>query len=514
MPEPSRVFISHSSEDAPFADRLSQDLRREGITVWLARDELRPGDSFVERLDAAIGAARAAICVLSESYLKSKWMRLELDALTRRFQGSDNLIPVVVGDIRSENPFTHYQFVDFRGSYEEGIAALGRRLTSVSTDVQSDPSTPTTPAGPPPDLPPPFFIGRSQELQQGLDLLAESEPPVLAVVGPPGIGKTAFARELAHQARERGVVDAVVALTMRDELDTNRDIVAILAKSLNVAPDRIASDLARSRTLCILDGVDEIPSANLRFVGAFLTQIQRVSPRTSVILTARDASALQDTLQDVPHRVLALREFRTDEVFAFVEATLAARHRQVEEKDVREFISNNPLGGNPLLLRLLAANWQGGVISPAEMPGSLEDFFEAALAARSDRDIEVLEALASFDGPVSARSVSAIVGERDCAQTERRLAELRSAGMVTVVDDRYHVVHAALADFIRKRSSARKQQGGQGSLFLMIDPSLMCKEDIVDLLETLNAIYARLGGDELVIREDEVGRFAAAGVPV
>ena len=42
----------------------------------------------------------------------------------------------------------------------------------------------------------------------------------------------------------------------------------------------------------------------------------------------------------------------------------------------------------------------------------------------------------------------------------------------------------------------------------------MAKEDFVDVLETLNVIYSQLGGDELIIREDDVGRFTKATVLV
>lgn len=55
---------------------------------------------------------------------------------------------------------------------------------------------------------------------------------------------------------------------------------------------------------------------------------------------------------------------------------------------------------------------------------------------------------------------------------------------------------------------------GSGTLYVTFDPVLVPKEEIVEWLQTLNSLYIELGGDELLIREDEVGRFADARVCV
>ncbi|MFW5667325.1 MAG: toll/interleukin-1 receptor domain-containing protein, partial [Coleofasciculus sp.] len=40
-----KAFISHSSIDKPFVERLATDLRsREGIDAWLDKWEILPGD--------------------------------------------------------------------------------------------------------------------------------------------------------------------------------------------------------------------------------------------------------------------------------------------------------------------------------------------------------------------------------------------------------------------------------------------------------------------------------------
>ena len=39
------VFLSHSSVDKPWVIKLKNDLLRYGVSVWLDKDEIRPGES-------------------------------------------------------------------------------------------------------------------------------------------------------------------------------------------------------------------------------------------------------------------------------------------------------------------------------------------------------------------------------------------------------------------------------------------------------------------------------------
>jgi hypothetical protein len=39
-----QVFISHAEEDAGFAHRLADDLRRLGVEVWIAPESILPGE--------------------------------------------------------------------------------------------------------------------------------------------------------------------------------------------------------------------------------------------------------------------------------------------------------------------------------------------------------------------------------------------------------------------------------------------------------------------------------------
>ena len=59
-------FISYSSKDQAFADRLNGDLRQKGIRCWLATEDLKIGDRFRKRINEAIRLHDKLMVILSE----------------------------------------------------------------------------------------------------------------------------------------------------------------------------------------------------------------------------------------------------------------------------------------------------------------------------------------------------------------------------------------------------------------------------------------------------------------
>ena len=122
-------------------------------------------------------------------------------------------------------------------------------------------------------------------------------------------------------------------------------------------------------------------------------------------------------------------------------------------------------------------------------------------------------ALALFgDSPVSLRMLGTILGLTDTLKVDSLVERLSYFGLVRVENQRIST-HPLLREFIVQRVPSGSPSTS-GTLYITVDPSLMGKEDFVEVLDTLNAIYAHLGGDELLIREDEIGRFTKAGVLV
>lgn len=76
------VFVSHASEDKDaVAIPLARALKRGGLRVWLDRQELRLGDSLIEKINEGLANSCFGVVVLSPSFLAKGWPRRELDGL-------------------------------------------------------------------------------------------------------------------------------------------------------------------------------------------------------------------------------------------------------------------------------------------------------------------------------------------------------------------------------------------------------------------------------------------------
>ncbi len=90
-------FISHSSQDKDFCQRLYNDLQAAGVRCWLASEDLKIGDRFWERIDESIRLHDKLLIVLSEHSVERAWVRREvLSALEKEDQspGTTVLFPV------------------------------------------------------------------------------------------------------------------------------------------------------------------------------------------------------------------------------------------------------------------------------------------------------------------------------------------------------------------------------------------------------------------------------------
>jgi uncharacterized protein YjbI with pentapeptide repeats len=90
-------FISYSSQDQEFADRLYSDLQAKGVRCWLASEDLKIGDPFRQRIDDAIRRYDKLLVVLSETSAASSWVESEVEAALekeRTKEGKAVLFPI------------------------------------------------------------------------------------------------------------------------------------------------------------------------------------------------------------------------------------------------------------------------------------------------------------------------------------------------------------------------------------------------------------------------------------
>jgi hypothetical protein len=93
-------FISYSSKDEEFAERLHADLQDKGIRCWYAPEDMRIGDKFRVRIEESIHLHDKLLVVLSENSIRSPWVEDEVEAgLEReRREGAQVLFPIRLDD--------------------------------------------------------------------------------------------------------------------------------------------------------------------------------------------------------------------------------------------------------------------------------------------------------------------------------------------------------------------------------------------------------------------------------
>ncbi len=71
-------FISYSTKDQKFADRLYEGLQNNGVRCWFAPHDVKAGEKLHEQIDAAIRLHDKLLLILSEHSMNSEWVKTEI----------------------------------------------------------------------------------------------------------------------------------------------------------------------------------------------------------------------------------------------------------------------------------------------------------------------------------------------------------------------------------------------------------------------------------------------------
>ena len=79
---PISVFLSHSSRDDAWVERLRRGLEGLNVPVWVDSRQLRAGDALEPEIREAIQRATHVVAVISANAAQSDWLRREIDFAT------------------------------------------------------------------------------------------------------------------------------------------------------------------------------------------------------------------------------------------------------------------------------------------------------------------------------------------------------------------------------------------------------------------------------------------------
>jgi TIR domain/Pentapeptide repeats (8 copies) len=140
-------FISYSSKNHDFAERLHADLQAKGVRTWFDQEHLRIGDKIRYGIAEAIRVHDKVVLVLSEQSISSDWVEGEVEAALERERKEKRIVlfPLRLDDAVMETPVgwaSHIrqtrQIGDFRGwenhrKYKQAFVRLLRDLRSAGT---------------------------------------------------------------------------------------------------------------------------------------------------------------------------------------------------------------------------------------------------------------------------------------------------------------------------------------------------------------------------------------------
>jgi len=136
-------FISYSSTDQAFAERLYADLQSRGVRCWLATEDMKIGDKFRPRIDEAIRLYDKLLLVLSEHSIASNWVQREVETAfdKEKQQQEPVLFPIRLdesvmqttqawaADIRRTRHLADFEQWRDHDKYQKALSRLIRDLT-------------------------------------------------------------------------------------------------------------------------------------------------------------------------------------------------------------------------------------------------------------------------------------------------------------------------------------------------------------------------------------------------
>ena len=124
-------------------DRLKNDLTNKGITVWLDRERLLPGDLFGDAIEKGLDESRTICIVMSPESMRSGWVREEYLRAINLFVRTDKqrkVIPLLLKDAEFPGFLSNRQWVDFSDEtkYSDSLAYLIKGIRYVAPLLQTE----------------------------------------------------------------------------------------------------------------------------------------------------------------------------------------------------------------------------------------------------------------------------------------------------------------------------------------------------------------------------------------
>lgn len=135
----SSIFLSHTSSDKPFVEKLAKDLKRIGIEVWYDKWQIGLGESITWKIESGIRENEYLGIILSPEALQSEWVKSELSAAWVKQMRSRKvfILPIFYRECEIPILLADKKYADFRSSYDDGFQTLASFFGIKDTETLS-----------------------------------------------------------------------------------------------------------------------------------------------------------------------------------------------------------------------------------------------------------------------------------------------------------------------------------------------------------------------------------------
>lgn len=134
------IFVSYSSKDKRFVNRLINRLLDLDIKIWFDVFEIKVGDSIIEKINEALDRTEGIAIIFSRNSIKSNWVKKEINTtlIKKLNKKKIDIFPILIDDCNIPNLLIEYKYADFRENFDSGfndfIDSLKWKRYTVKTD--------------------------------------------------------------------------------------------------------------------------------------------------------------------------------------------------------------------------------------------------------------------------------------------------------------------------------------------------------------------------------------------
>jgi hypothetical protein len=123
---PLEVFLSHSSADHAYAERIAACLGEHGVPTFFAPEDLLGAQQWQSEILSALRRCDWFVVLLSPTAVESMWVERETSWALSDPRYRDKIVPLLKTDcdLGSLDWLRLFQRVDFRGDFDQGMREL------------------------------------------------------------------------------------------------------------------------------------------------------------------------------------------------------------------------------------------------------------------------------------------------------------------------------------------------------------------------------------------------------